>query len=214
VLSYFQKNIDIKGEEHHEDDTKVFASERSAMEDCELIRLLFERSERALNEIATQYGGLCKSILKRYLSNPQDVEECENDVWMGLWTQIPPNRPQNLTAYIGRLARNTAIDRLRYNTRQKRGTTYAETIDELNECVADTPIKEANTETLNRLLSDFLNTLDAETKILFLRRYVYFESVASLASRFDMSENRVSVKLYRARKKLRAQLKKEGFFYE
>ncbi|MBE6634148.1 MAG: sigma-70 family RNA polymerase sigma factor [Ruminococcaceae bacterium] len=184
------------------------------MEDCELIRLLFERSERALNEIATQYGGLCKSILKRYLSNPQDVEECENDVWMGLWTQIPPNRPQNLTAYIGRLARNTAIDRLRYNTRQKRGTTYAETIDELNECVADTPIKEANTETLNRLLSDFLNTLDAETKILFLRRYVYFESVASLASRFDMSENRVSVKLYRARKKLRAQLKKEGFFYE
>ena len=184
------------------------------MEDRELIRLLFERSELVLNMIAAQYGGLCKSILKRYLSDPQDVEECENDVWMGLWTQIPPNRPENLTAYIGKLARNTAIDRLRYNTRQKRGAAYTATVDELNECLADTSFNEAHTETLNRLLSDFLNTLDAETKILFLRRYVYLESVASLADRFSISENHISVKLYRARKKLRAQLKKEGFFYD
>ena len=39
---------------------------------------------------------------------------------------------------------------------------------------------------------------------------MYLESVADLARRFELDENRVSVKLYRARKKLKKVLEKEG----
>ena len=55
-----------------------------------------------------------------------------------------------------------------------------------------------------------LKEVNPETEILFVRRYVYLESVADLAKRFDMAENRVAVKLYRARKKLKKYLEKEG----
>ena len=63
---------------------------------------------------------------------------------------------------------------------------------------------------MQAVLSDFLRDLDPETEILFVRRYMYLESVAELARRFELDENRVSVKLYRARKKLKKVLEKEG----
>lgn len=59
------------------------------------------------------------------------------------------------------------------------------------------------------ILSDFVRSLNPETQVLFVRRYVYLESVASLAERFGLSENHVSVRLYRARKALRKTLEQE-----
>ena len=43
---------------------------------------------------------------------------------------------------------------------------------------------------------------------------MFFESVSSLADRFEMSENLVSVRLYRAKKEFKKILEKEGFYYE
>ena len=63
---------------------------------------------------------------------------------------------------------------------------------------------------IRAVLSEFIRGLDAETEILFVRRYIYLESVAELATRFGMNRNSVSVKLYRARKKLKKILEKEG----
>ena len=63
---------------------------------------------------------------------------------------------------------------------------------------------------LSRVLSDFLRSLDGETEVLFVRRYLHMESVAELAEQFGMSENHVSVKLYRARKRLKERLRREG----
>ena len=60
------------------------------------------------------------------------------------------------------------------------------------------------------MLSDFIRGLDPETRVLFVRRYVYTESVSSLAKRFQMKEGTVSVRLLRARKKLKTFLEKEG----
>ena len=59
-------------------------------------------------------------------------------------------------------------------------------------------------------IANKLKELNPESEILFVRRYIYLESVASLAKRFEMDENHVSVKLYRARKKLKKALEKEG----
>lgn len=179
------------------------------MEDSQILAALWAREESVLEEISVKYKRLYASILREILDNPQDVEECGNDTLMAAWNSIPPNRPENLAAYLCTLARRIAIDRLRYHTRQKRGG-YAVALEELENCLPDRST-EAREDSLHirAVLSQFLRELDPVTRVLFIRRYVWFESVESLAERYRFSENTVSVRLYRARKKLKKVLNKE-----
>ena len=183
------------------------------MDDNRIIELLFDRVENALDEVSHKYSRLYKGIIREVLSNECDVEECENDVLMAIWNTIPPNRPNSLSSYICKIARRIGINRFRFNTRQKRNTGYTVMLSELNDCLPiDELIDESSerSELIRSVLSDFIRSLDPETEILFVRRYMYLESVADLAKRFELDENRVSVKLYRARKKLKKVLEKEG----
>lgn len=180
-----------------------------------IINLLFDRDETVLEQISVRYKGLYKKILKQMLSNEEDICECENDVLLAVWNSIPPNRPSNFSAYICKLARNISINRFKYNTRAKRGTGYTLVIEELCECVPDQSPRNnynklAEQKEIGEIISRFVRILDAETRVLFIRRYFYLESVSSLAKRYEMSENRISVKLFRARNKLCDILRKEG----
>lgn len=59
-------------------------------------------------------------------------------------------------------------------------------------------------------LTAFLETLDKRSRIMFVRRYWYSDSISDLAERFQISNNNVSVRLSRIRGKLKRYLKKEG----
>ncbi len=187
-------------------------TERRIMDDREIIEMLFERTESALEEISRKYSRLYMGIIMETVSDACDAEECANDVLLAVWNSIPPNRPNNLSAYICKLARRIGIDRFRYNTVGKRNG-YAVALDELAECL---PLEDPfgasaeQSKTIRSVLSEFIRGLDPETEILFVRRYIYLESVTSLAERFETDENRVAVKLCRARKKLKKLLEKEG----
>lgn len=188
-------------------------TEGSIMDDQKIIELLFERTESALDEISRKYFRLYTGIIKEVLSDGCDIEECANDVLLAVWNSIPPNRPKNLSAYVCKIARRIGIDRFRHNTVRKRNGGYAVTLAELEECLpAEEPFgaHAEQSAMIRAVLSDFIRGLDPETEILFVRRYVYLESVMSLAERFGLEENRVSVKLCRARKKLKKLLEKEG----
>ena len=183
------------------------------MDDKSIVELLFARSEDALREISDKYAPLYRGMIRRLLSDEGDIEECESDVLLALWNSIPPNRPISLPAYICTVARRIGIGRLRHNTSQRRCSSYTVTLSELEECLpteTDTPDTVEYTETVRTVLADFLNSLDGESEILFVRRYLYLETVAELSKRFQINENKISVKLYRARKKLKAMLEKEG----
>ena len=60
-------------------------------------------------------------------------------------------------------------------------------------------------------LNAFVKKLDVESQTLFMRRYFLGESVSSLASRFEMSEDNVGVKLFRIRAKLKKYLTGKGY---
>ena len=85
-------------------------------------------------------------------------------------------------------------------------------LSELEESLGDIPSADAygDSERLASILSDFVYSLDVTSRVIFIRRYVYFESIPSIAQRFEMTENAVSVKLHRARRKLKKLLEKEG----
>lgn len=181
------------------------------MEDYQMIVMLFERSEAALDCVCQKYAGLYKRILREILWDESDVEECANDVLLAVWNSIPPNDPQNFPAYLCRIARRIGIDKLRYRTRQKRDSGYMVSLSELEQCLPDPGGLGQGEESkqIRQILSEFVRQLEPETQVLFVRRYVYLEPVAELARRFGLRENHIAVKLYRARKKLKKTLIKE-----
>ena len=188
------------------------------MEDIEIIGLLFGRSEDGLRELSKKYSKLYRNVLKGILADVGDVEECENDLLVAVWNSIPPNSPEYLSAYVCRIARNIAINRYRSGSRQKRDGGVPVLIDELEECLPQTNGDGYDIESkfdsliITKVIDSVLAELDVETRVLFVRRYMYAESVTSLAERYGLSERYISVKLFRVRKKLKKELEKEGIY--
>ena len=184
------------------------------MDDILIIDMLFSRDETALKHLSDKYAPLYKSVIRGALSDESDVEECEDDLLLAVWNSIPPERPKNLRAYLCTLARRISIDKLKYNTRKKRSRDHTVMLSELEDCVPSPAlaVSDSGSEALSEVLNGFLREIDPETRILFIRRYVYLESSKSLAMRFGISENSVNVKLWRARKKLKKLLETEGIY--
>ncbi|MBE6760698.1 MAG: sigma-70 family RNA polymerase sigma factor [Ruminococcaceae bacterium] len=184
-------------------------------EDAKIIDLLFKRDEAGLNQISNKYKNLYRTILTNLLNSKEDISECENDVLLAIWNSIPPNRPTNLSAYVCKIARNISINKFKYNARIKRSTPYVAVIDELSECIPDNSPdnrlgEKLEQEEFKNVISAFLRSLNTETRILFIRRYFCMETVSQLSERYGISENKISVKLFRARIKLHKYLEKEG----
>lgn len=183
------------------------------MEDNKIIDLFYARSEQAIVELSLKYGTICNKIAKNILNNTLDAEECVNDAYFGAWNTIPPQYPNPLLTYICRIVRNLSVMKYHSNTAIKRNSFYDVALDELEECLASamTVEKTLTTKELSNILDTFLDTLDKDSRVMFVRRYWYSDSISEIANRFHMSNNNVSVRLSRIRKKLRNYLKKEGY---
>jgi RNA polymerase sigma-70 factor (ECF subfamily) len=184
------------------------------MEDRDIVNLYWERNTNAIKETATKYGVYCKTIAKNILGNNEDAEECVNDTYLNTWNSIPPNRPNVLSAYLGKITRNLSFDRFRNRHADKRGGGEIELVlDELGECVsgADSVEQEVEKKELVRAINSFLDTLSQEKCNIFLCRYWYAIPVSEIATRFGMSEGNVSVTLTRIRSKLKNYLKERGY---
>ena len=90
------------------------------MEDNHIIELYFQRSEDALKETQMKYGNYLYSIAHNILCNHEDTEECVNDVYQKAWESIPPQRPIRFRAFLGKMTRNIALNRYKYNSAGKR----------------------------------------------------------------------------------------------
>ena len=182
------------------------------MEDEQILRLFFARSEQAIIETQRTYGAYCRTIADNILDSPEDCEECLDDVYMKLWEQIPPRRPKSLRAFLGAVTRNTALSMYRANHAEKRGGgTPAVALGELEECIGGGSAEQALEEALLvSLINRFLGELPRQTRIIFVKRYWYLASVRSIAKDVGAAEGKVKMTLLRTRKQLKRYLEKEG----
>ena len=182
------------------------------MEDEAILTLYFARDPEAIAETEKKYGVFCTTIARNILTLREDAEECLNDVLHAVWNRIPPLRPENMKAFLGRLTRNAAIDRYRREHAQKRYAGMELLLSELNDCLPspDTAEQTMERKELGERISDWLDALPNEDCALFVRRYWYGESVQSLAKRCGISPNAMSHRLLELRKKLRKKLEAEG----
>ena len=108
------------------------------MEDKEIVDLYWERSENAITETDKKYGRYCHYIAYQILSDDMDAEEIVNDTYLKTWNTVPPNRPDPLKGYVGKISNRLALDR--YNS--KKAAKGAEVVDRVVSQPKDTPHRE------------------------------------------------------------------------
>ena len=183
------------------------------MDDAGIIDLYWQRSERAIPETETAYGAYCHTVAYNLLRNTEDAEESVNDTWLAAWNAMPPERPNSLKAFLGRITRNIAVTRLRRTGSQKRGGREGNLVfDELSECLPgrDDPAQTVENRELLRCVEAFLLSLPKRERVIFLGRYFYALTAEEIAVRLGMKTAAVKSSLYRTRKHLLQKLKEEG----
>ena len=162
------------------------------MEDAKIIALFWERNEQAVKETDAAYGGKLYGLSNRILNNREDAEESVSDTYMETWKSIPPKQPTYFYAFLASICRNLSLNRLDWRMAAKRNA-------EVVACWE-----------LRRVLESFLESLSKESRLIFLRRYLYVDSAAEIAQRYGISESKVKTQLHRTRNKLHTYLEKEG----
>ncbi len=181
------------------------------MEDQRIVELFWQRDESVFPAVREKYGKLCRRIAFNLLGNAEDTEECENDTYFAAWNAIPPAKPQSLSAFLGRIARNLALKRFSRRTAQKRGGEAAVLLSELREVATDDTVEEAFDSAHTAVLIDrFLQSETAENRWLFVKRYWYGEALSALSHESGIGEGTLKVRLCRQRERLRNYLQKEG----
>ena len=59
------------------------------MDDSQIIDLYFARSETAIQETDSKYGGYCYKIAYGILANREDAEESVSDTYLSAWHSAP-----------------------------------------------------------------------------------------------------------------------------
>ncbi|MBR6237328.1 MAG: sigma-70 family RNA polymerase sigma factor [Firmicutes bacterium] len=199
------------------------------MNDSNIVDLLFRRSDQALKEIKNKYGDYCFCIALNALGSKEDAEECLNDTLFAVWGRIPPEKPDDLKAFVGSIARNISISRYRRENSQKRGGGEIPlALEELSQVISGNgaavsvgsslalssrgdPEEAAIAGDLQYGINDFLKKIPERDCDIFLCRYYYLFPTEEIAKRFGLNRNHVLMILSRTRKKLARHLKEEGY---
>ncbi len=182
------------------------------MEDEQIIELLFARDEQAIEELRQKYGALCRQVARSVLDSPEDREECLNDAWLQIWNAVPPARPKNLRAFLCRIVRCRALDMVRYDTRKKRCAPGFEQVEsEMDGILSEAGFEDELVDELvfSQVIDRWLKSLSPRDRVVFIRRYWYFEPVAAIAERMRLPAGSVKRILHQCRKDLAKELKKE-----
>ena len=166
------------------------------MEDTVIINLYFDRSEKAIQATEEKYSKYCFSIAWNVLYDKEDSDECVNDTWLATWNSIPPRKPAILSAFLGKITRNLAIDCFRRKKAAKRSTEHilelCKELEEIEDVTAYSLNDEIQRKEILEILEKFLESLKKGD----------CDSISEISARHGISESRIKSSLYRSRKKL------------
>lgn len=183
------------------------------MEDSQIIDLFWKRDERALAETDAAYGRKLYVLANKILNNREDAEETVSDTYMQTWEAIPPQRPQYFCAFLASVCRHAAFHKLDWRNAEKRSAQVVELSQEMESCIPDSrQAAQAESREIREAFEAFLLTIPREHRLIFLRRYLYMDTIAEIAGRYGISQSKVKTQLFRTRAKLHDHLKKEEIY--
>ena len=181
------------------------------MEDTHILDLYFARNEEAIRQTDAVYGRKLYRLADRILQDAMDSEEAVSDTYMKAWETIPPQRPDFFYAYLAKICRFFALGKLDWKMAAKRRAEVVSLTEEMALCIPDRRKEaEVTAQEIGRAMNAFLAELPQESRLIFLRRYWFCDTIAEIAERYGISESKVKMRLHRTRTKLANYLNKEG----
>lgn len=181
------------------------------MDDTKIIELYWNRNQDAITETDRSYGRQLHGLADKIVQNHEDAEESVSDTYLKAWETIPPQRPNYFFAYLAKICRNFAFGKLDWKNAAKRKAEVVELTWEMQLCIPDdSRSRQAEGKAIGRALNAFLEGQTVESRLIFLRRYWYCDTIAEIAARYQISESKVKTRLHRTRTQLSRFLEQEG----
>ncbi|MBP3633656.1 MAG: sigma-70 family RNA polymerase sigma factor [Oscillospiraceae bacterium] len=183
------------------------------MDDNAIVALYWARSEDAIEETNKKYGTYCWQVSYNILRNGHDADECVNDTWLRAWNALPPQRPSRLQAFLAKITRNLSLDRWEQSHTQKRGGGQtAILLSELSDCIPSSSSidQTLSDQALSETICRWLRDQPQKSRVAFIRRYWYADSVHQVAKRIGLTESGTKSLLHRLRRNLKDYLEQEG----
>ena len=170
------------------------------MEEKKALKSLQRGSQEALLWFIEHYSPYVGAIVQRILQGQmsiQDMEEVASDVFLALWNQAGDIKTENIKAYLGRVTRNKALNKLR-----EAGITLPLEEDRIQIDEA-TPESAYLKKEAAAIVTGEVEKLKEPEREILLRYYYYFQSISEIAGEMRMNPATVKTKLYRARQQLK-----------
>lgn len=176
------------------------------MTEAQALKKLQDGSQEALTWLIRRYTPYVAVVIRNIIGGSmaeEDVEEATADVFFTLWKQAGAVKSGAIRSYLGGVARNKALQRLR-----GAGKTIPLEEDFL-EIPAGPPSQELEQEELNRAVREAVLSMGWPDREIFLRHYFHFQTVAILSKEMGIPESTVKSRLRRGREKLKEALAKK-----
>ncbi len=183
--------------------------------DDELILGLLRRGDfRAIDLLATNYGGRILGFVENILQDGAAAEDLCHDVFVKLFEKHVDCRDAGaFSTWIFRIARNLALDRLRRNEIHKRVLRKIEESERLGHgarskpSFTPTPLEQMERDEMAAKFDDALLSLPEQFRTIFVLREREEMSYSQIASVCNITQKTVSTRLFRARRELRELLR-------
>lgn len=160
--------------------------------DITLIERVVSRDESAIAELYDRHHRLLFALILRILRDRSEAEEVLQEAFVLVWTKAASYNVAlgSPAAWLVRIARNRAIDRLRSNTVRQRAAEAAPMPEG-----EDSPEDRASVSEQQRAVARALSNLPAEQRVLIEQAYFLGLTQSELAERFQLPLGTVKTRI-------------------
>lgn len=174
-----------------------------ARTDIGILDRIVARDERAVADLYDRHNRLLYGLILRIVRDRGEAEEVLQEVFVLVWTRAETYNVSlgSPAAWLVRIARNRAIDRLRSNAVRLRAVDAAPP-----PVAADNPESRAAESERERTVNRALDRLPAEQRVLIEQAYFLGLTQSELAERFQLPLGTVKTRIRTGMMALREQL--------
>lgn len=183
------------------------------MTDSEILRFMDEAPPQGQRALFDKYYSYVCSIVNSILSgfgSRDDSEECVIDVFASVMMKLRTEEITSLKAYVGAIARNSAIS-MRRKLVSKTGLDISADDEDMPEIEGDDNIEETvEKKESSELLLECVAELGMPDSVIIIQKYYYNKSSKEISEMVGLSPSLVRVRCGRAMKRLRKLLDDKG----
>lgn len=180
------------------------------MDEQNLLSRLRHGNEQALAAAITQYSAYVVTVIhnrSRGLLSPEDEDELASSVFFTLWQSCRTVKSGHLRAWLGSVARNKTVDRLRKSRSEI-------PLDKDLAGTDDFLLEEATKREQAQQLRAAVAQLSETDREIIYRFYDLCQPAVEIAAALGLTPAAVRMRLVRSREAIRNELCRGGFVYE